>query len=56
MQTVNPEVTTAVLAAFGEAWNRHDVDAHRSGRSREHGGMQLASKFMVAICSLFATA
>jgi ketosteroid isomerase-like protein len=27
MQTVNPEVTTEVLQAFADAWNRHDVDA-----------------------------
>jgi len=27
MQTVIPEVTTEVLQAFADAWNRHDVDA-----------------------------
>jgi len=27
MATVNPEVTTDVLQAFADAWNRHDVDA-----------------------------
>ena len=27
MQTANPEVTTEVLQAFADAWNRHDVDA-----------------------------
>ena len=27
MQTVIPEVTTEVLQAFADAWNRHDADA-----------------------------
>src|SRR6185436_11250415 len=27
MQTAVPEVTTEVLQAFADAWNRHDVDA-----------------------------
>ena len=27
MQKVIPEVTTEVLQAFADAWNRHDVDA-----------------------------
>ena len=27
MQTTLPEVTTEVLQAFADAWNRHDVDA-----------------------------
>lgn len=27
MQTLIPEVTTEVLQAFADAWNRHDVDA-----------------------------
>jgi steroid delta-isomerase-like uncharacterized protein len=27
MQTVTPEVTTQMLQAFADAWNRHDVDA-----------------------------
>ena len=27
MQTVTPEVTTEMLQAFADAWNRHDVDA-----------------------------
>jgi steroid delta-isomerase-like uncharacterized protein len=27
MQTVNSEVTTEVLQAFADAWNRHDVEA-----------------------------
>jgi len=27
MSNVTPEVTTEVLQAFAEAWNRHDVDA-----------------------------
>ena len=27
MQTPTPEVTTEVLQAFAEAWNRHDADA-----------------------------
>ena len=27
MQTVIPGVTTEVLHAFAEAWNRHDVEA-----------------------------
>ncbi|MDQ0586327.1 nuclear transport factor 2 family protein [Variovorax paradoxus] len=27
MQTVIPEVTTEMLQAFADAWNRHDVDA-----------------------------
>jgi steroid delta-isomerase-like uncharacterized protein len=27
MQTVIPEVTTELLQAFADAWNRHDVDA-----------------------------
>ena len=27
MATGSPEVTTEVLQAFAEAWNRHDVDA-----------------------------
>ena len=27
MQTQNPAVTTEMLQAFAEAWNRHDVDA-----------------------------
>ena len=27
MATTNPEVTTDVLQAFAEAWNRHDIDA-----------------------------
>ena len=27
MQTVIPKVTTEVLQAFADAWNRHDVDA-----------------------------
>lgn len=27
MKIVNPEVTTEVLQAFADAWNRHDVEA-----------------------------
>jgi ketosteroid isomerase-like protein len=27
MADVIPRVTTAVLQAFAEAWNRHDIDA-----------------------------
>lgn len=27
MQTVSPDVTTEMLQAFADAWNRHDVDA-----------------------------
>ena len=27
MQTVNSDVTTELLQAFADAWNRHDVDA-----------------------------
>lgn len=27
MATTNPEVTTDVLQAFADAWNRHDIDA-----------------------------
>lgn len=27
MSDVTPEITTEVLQAFAEAWNRHDVDA-----------------------------
>ena len=27
MANVNPDVTTDVLQAFADAWNRHDVDA-----------------------------
>ncbi len=27
MQTPTPEVTTEMLQAFADAWNRHDVDA-----------------------------
>ena len=27
MQTSTPEVTTEMLQAFADAWNRHDVDA-----------------------------
>ena len=27
MQTLTPEVTTEMLQAFADAWNRHDIDA-----------------------------
>ena len=32
-----------------------ETGEYRSGHSREHGWTELASKFMVVICSLFAT-
>ena len=114
MPPVTPEVTTEVLQAFADAWNRHDANAlmsfmtddcvfessagadifgsryvgrdavragfaevwrvfpmptggtrailsmetgqYPSGRSREPGRTELASKFMAVTCSLFATA
>ena len=35
MQTTIPEVTTEVLQAFADAWNRHDLDALMSFMTEE---------------------
>ena len=35
MSSANPPVTVATLAAFGAAWNRHDIDALMSFMSED---------------------